>query len=77
MEGRVYERQRRRWHGQFYRPRWKHQRGYVRDDAITITFGGRGIPNGQPCYFVVHAFRENLVERDSQVPWFVTSDKSR
>ena len=38
---------------QFYRPRWKHQRGY-RDDAIT--FGGRGIPNGQPCYFVVHAF---------------------
>ena len=38
---------------QFYRPSWKHQRGY-RDDVIT--FGGRGIPNGQPCYFVVHAF---------------------
>ena len=38
---------------QFYRPGWTHQRGY-RDDVIT--FGGRGIPNGQPCYVVVHAF---------------------
>ena len=31
---------------------------YEEDDFETgdvITFGGRGIPNGQPCYFVVHA----------------------